>query len=269
MLPPTGALAHDLKPIRARDSRGLWSARHTERGQTRTRVSALAFAAALAAGAASTRNARANDDLSPLEGDLVTAVQQPDFAKELRLIAGGAALGLTQMQDVGAEATVRVGDVGAATFGLGYQWGWFAGQHVQLGFAHSLVRYEWVGQHDVQNGTSFGEVYWTQNTSYTVLSPVGLFVELHPLANSGLFVGASAAVGLVPTWQGLFGESLVMAGYGLEVGHEIDTDGKRGWGALLRYANWVGTQNFLHTDYPAGVVSHELTLVGRWSFEGQ
>jgi hypothetical protein len=194
---------------------------------------------------------------------VTTGTAQPDFSIELRLMGGAAALGLTQMQDSEPYASIDVGDVAAATLGVGLQWGWFVSNQVQLGFAHSLTRYQWFGQNSVESGRTYeDEGYWTDNSGYTLFSPLGVYAEVCPAAEGGIFVGLSGSVGFAAS-EGPGGE-LFAAGYAIELGHELSGSRKDGAGLLLRYAGWLGGESPFDTDFPAGVGSHELTLGVRW-----
>lgn len=208
----------------------------------------------------------AGEDSAAGRGTVTTGAEQPDFSMELRLIGGGAALGFTQSQDGDPyQQDVDVGDVAAATLGVGLQWGWFADNHVQLGFTHSLTRYQWSGENSVVSGLTYdGEGYWTDQSGYTLFSPLGVSAEVFPSSEAGIFVGLSGSVGFAAS-EGP-GGTLLMAGYALEVGHELSGSIKGGPGIFLRFAGWVGGEDPLHTDFPAGLGSHELTLGGRWVF---
>lgn len=240
-------------------ARGVWAPAHGR--CLRMTTVALGWAIAFAA-ISSGRVAWAREEAATGRAVATGAEQHPDFSVELRLSGGGAALGLTQTQDSDPYQEIDVGDVAAATLGVGLQWGWFAGDQVQLGFTHSLTRYQWFGGGSVQNGLLYSEGYWTEQSGYTLISPLGVYVEVFPPSDLGLFVGLSGSLGFAAS-EGS-GGTMIMAGYALEVGQQLNASSKRGLGLFLRYAGWAGGENPLHTDYPAGLGSHELTLGARW-----
>jgi len=214
----------------------------------------------------SSRRALAAEVVASGSPAVVTLAEPPAFAIDVRLLGGGAALSLTQTPDSSPYTERYVGDAAAATFGAGLQWGWFAGPCVQLGLAHSIVRYQWLGHYEVSSVSIDQKGYWDAESAYTVYSPLGVFVELRPGLDAAVFLNLSGSLGYIPSVEGQ-GGTILMAGFAIEVGHELGSVTKDGLGVFLRYANWAGTENPLHTDFPAGLTSHELTLGVRWSFE--
>ena len=229
-----------------------------------TRV--IGWALIASAGSLGSNRALAAEVFESGSSALVTAPEQPDFTFDLRLLAGGAALALTQSLDSDPYGERHVGDAAAATFGVGLQWGWFADRHIQLGFAHSIMRYEWLGNNDVTSVSAYEQDYWTDESAYTVYSPLGVFVEIQPGLDTRAFLNLSASLGYIPSVEGQ-GGTVLMAGVAIEVGHELGSVTKAGLGVFLRYAAWTGTEDFFYTDFPAGLTSHELTLGARFSFE--
>ena len=164
---------------------------------------------------------------------------------------------------------VPVVDQHAAIFGLGLRAGFPIGSHVQLGGTASVARYSQVGELEVQDAETFADQYWLRETSYTLWSPAGVFLDVYPITDNGFFFGLTGSLGWMPANSNLppntIDEGLIMAGYALEVGYELDRTSKHGPGLLLRFAGWNGTQSPLYTDFPDGVDSRELTLGLRWS----
>jgi hypothetical protein len=138
----------------------------------------------------------AGEDVAAGRGTVTVGAEQPGFSMDLRLNGGGASLGFVQKQDTDPYQDIDVGEVAAATLGVGVQWGWFAGNHVQLGFAHSLARYQWSGQSSVESGLTYDdEGYWTEQSGFTLISPLGVYVEIFPSAEVGIDAhGASLSV---------------------------------------------------------------------------
>jgi hypothetical protein len=149
----------------------------------------------------------------------------------------------------------------AAVVGLGARARLSLGSHVQLGICASVLHYSRLGQLDAQEAETFAGEYWLLETPYTVWSPIGLFVELYPLPHTGLFVGLSGSLGAAATG----GDSMLLAGYGIEAGYESSRSHPHGVGVFLRYGGWIGTEA-LSTDSPDGLTSGELTLGVRWTF---
>jgi hypothetical protein len=164
---------------------------------------------------------------------------------------------------------VPVVDQYASTFGLGLRAGFPIGSHVNLGATASVARYSQVGELEVRDAAAFSDEYWLRETSYTLWSPVGVFLEIYPIKDNGFFFGVTGSVGWMPANSHLPPNTtdlgLIMAGYALEAGYELDRTEKHGPGVFLRFAGWGGTQNPISTDFPDGVDSRELTLGLRWT----
>ena len=130
------------------------------------------------------------------------------------------------------------------------------------------MRYSRVGSLDVRDVATYTDKFWLSETSYTVWSPLGGFIELYTNADKGLFFGVSGSIGHIPAPPpppGTITTSRYMAGYAIEAGYETSRLG-HGLGAFLRFSGWTGTQSFLFTDFPEGLDSRELTLSLRWTF---
>jgi hypothetical protein len=206
--------------------------------------------------------AAAAEDPAPRGVDWVS------FLLELRAIGGGAAVGWTATDSEGVN-DIPVVDQYASTFGLGLRAGFPIGSYVNLGYTASFARYSQVGELEVRDAEAFGDEYWLRETSYTLWSPVGVFLELYPITGNGFFFSLTGSLGWMPANTNLppntIDEGLIMAGYALEAGYEFDRTQKHGPGAFLRYAGWAGSQSPLYTDFPEGVDSRELTLGLRWT----
>ena len=196
------------------------------------------------------------------------SVDWVSFFLELRAIGGGAAVGWTSRASDGVTE-VPVVDQYASTFGLGLRAGWPIGSHVQLGGTASFAGYSQVGELDVRDAEAFGGEGWLRETSYSLWSPVGVFLEVYPITGNGFFFSVTGSLGWMPANSNLppnkIDEGLIMAGYALEAGYELDRTQKHGPGVFLRFAGWAGSQSPLYTDFPDGVDSRELTLGLRWA----
>ena len=97
---------------------------------------------------------------------------------------------------------------------------------------------------------------------------MGLFVEVYPSATAGLFLGASAGLGLMllPEFGYGPGEGAFMAGRGAELGYDVARDGDRVLGVSLRYTEWRGRDLGVVIDDAHSLVSRELGLCVRWTF---
>lgn len=227
-----------------------------------TAADAPALRAAAATDEPAPRGATAAEDPAPRGVDWVSSFF------ELRAIGGGAAVGWAGADSEGVN-DVPVVDQYAATFGLGLRAGFPVSSHVNLGYTAAVARYSQVGELEVRDAETFGGEYWLRETSYTLWAPVGLFLEIYPIIGSGFFFGVTGSVGWMPASTNLppnkIDEGLIMFGYALEAGYELDHTQKLGPGVFLRFAGWHGTQSPLSTDYPDKVDSRELTLGLRWT----
>ena len=218
--------------------------------------SGCAWAAALVVcvvGAASASSAQALE-VAP------ASREAPTFSLELRALGGGAAVGL-------AADDEPVVDFDATAFGLGARLGWFADPHLQIGATASIVRYSRAGEIEVRNAEIYADEFWLRETSYTLWSPIGAFIEMYPFR--GFSVGVSGSLGYVPAPTpppGTITSTLYMAGYALELGYDTSRLERHGAGVFLRYAAWTGGESPLHTDFPDSIASSELTLGARWTF---
>jgi hypothetical protein len=191
---------------------------------------------------------------SALESSTAPEAHVPSFSWELRALGGPARVDWTRSGGA-------VLDQSAAMLGLGVRGGGFLGSHVQVGASLSVSHYRRVGQLDARETEIFGSEYWLLETPYTVWSPIGAFVELYPLPNTGLFMGLSGSLGVTDTGV----DPMLLAGYGIEVGYESSRSHPHGIGVFVRYGGWTGN-NFFFTDSPDTLVSGELTLGVRWTF---
>jgi len=219
------------------------------------------------------RTASAADDPAPraasaAEDPTPRGVDWVWFILELRAIGGGAAVAWTASASDGVS-DVPVVDQYASTFGLGLRAGGPLSSHVQVGATASVTRYSQVGELEVRDAETFGDESWLRETSYTLWAPLGLFLEIYPITGNGFFFGVTGSVGWMPANSnppyGKIDEGLIMFGYSLEAGYELDRTQRHGPGVFLRFAGWHGTQSPLYTDFPDGVDSRELTLGLRWT----
>jgi hypothetical protein len=190
---------------------------------------------------------------SALESSAAPEAHAPSFSWQVHALGGPASVAWTRSGGA-------VLDQSAAMLGLGVRGGGFLGSHVQVGASLSVSQYRRVGQLDAQETAIFGSEYWLLETPYTVWSPIGGFVELYPLPDTGLFVGLSGSLGV----SQMGAESMLLAGYGIEAGYESTRSHPHGIGVFLRYGGWTGME--FSTDDPNGLVSGELTLGVRWTF---
>lgn len=205
---------------------------------------------------AGTGSAAAGDGPAPRAADWVSHFW------ELRALGGGAAV---EWSNSGAPVV----DEHAAAFGLGLRAGLPLGSHVHFGGAASMARYSNVGQLNVRDAEMYADEFWLRETSYTLWAPFGLFVEIYPVADQGFFLGLTGSLGWIPANSNpppnTIDRGLLMAGYAIEAGYELDRLQTHGPGVFLRYAGWAGRQSPFFTDFPDEVDSRELTLGLRWT----
>jgi hypothetical protein len=201
-------------------------------------------------------------DTSAADGAEPRRVDAYSFFVELRAIGGGAEV---EWSNSGSPVV----DQHAAAFGLGLRGGWLLGSRVHLGATASVARYSLVGQLTVRDTEKFTDPFWLRETSYTVWAPLGVFFEFYPMKDEGLCFGLAGSWGWLPANAdpppGTQDAGLIMAGYAVEAGYELDRRRPQGPGIFLRYAGWAGRQSPFYTDFPDEVDSREITLGLRWT----
>lgn len=143
--------------------------------------------------------------------------------------------------------------------------GGFLGPQVLLGFELAVTWGSRVGELRVLEPKEFAQGY-PRGSSYGYFAPLGVFIELYPWADEGLFVSASGGVGLLQLPAFSPGDlDAFMARYAFEVGYELSQTGKLGPAVYLHFERWAGEESVLSTDYPDGIVSSQLLAGLRWS----
>jgi hypothetical protein len=185
--------------------------------------------------------------------------QRGGFSFDLRLAAGGATAAFTESDRPVADfETLAVG--GSARFG------WFLGPHVLLGAEFSSSWHSAVGALRVQDRPYFYPDGVPSAASYSVVAPLGVFVELYPWLSSGWFFSVAGGVGVIDLPRFSNGDSNVYtSGYSFETGYELSGSVKQGPAVFARYSRWAG-EEFIVSEHPDGLVSRELLLGLRWSF---
>lgn len=184
--------------------------------------------------------------------------QRDGFTFDLRLAPGAASANFT-------ESDRAIADFEAFALGASARFGWFVGPHVLLGAELSSSWHAGVGSLRVRDAEYFrgrqpGEAH------YTVVAPLGGFVELYPWRDAGWFLALGGGVGIIDLPGFSDGNKMVLtSGYSLDLGYELSPSFKQGPAAFLRYSRWAGEQ-FIVSEHPDGLVSRELLLGLRWSF---
>jgi hypothetical protein len=180
------------------------------------------------------------------------------FSFDLRLAAGGATAAFT-------ESDRPVADFDALALGGSARFGWFTGPHVLLGAEISSSWHSGVGSLRVHDPPYFYEGLPSE-ASYSVVAPLGVFVEVYPWVDAGWFVALSGGVGFIDLPSFSDGDSnVITSGFSLDVGSELSGSAKRGPAVFVRYSRWAG-EEFIVSEHPDGLVSRELLVGLRWSF---
>jgi len=219
-------------------------------GASYPRAARLAGAACLCAASISVGTAGAEEVPRPLP-----AARRGE-ALDLRLSAGGATAeyrqhssGMVDLDALSASASLR--------------WGGFIDPHFLLGYELLVGRHTDVGTPTVYPAY-FGELHPRPHDGYTIVSPLGAFAELYPIADLGLYLGASASAGLLFLPDFADEGSGLMLGYAAEVGYDLSGSGRQGLGLCLRYSHWWGLALFSERGDELSV--HEVSLGARWAF---
>ena len=204
---------------------------------------------------------------APRAGAEPPAPQREPFFLDLRLSIGGAAADLTG-SDI--EGEVPVAEFNALALSVTGRLGGFFGPHLRLGselFIGSRVGAGAIHISD-EHFMDTGEEY-SKDPQYSVVSPLGVFVEVYPSATAGLFLGVSAGLGLMllPNFGYGAGDGALMAGRSAELGYDVARDdGDRVLGVSLRYSEWRATELGWFIEDGHSLVSRELGLCARWKF---
>jgi len=185
--------------------------------------------------------------------------ERSGFSFDVRLTTGPARAEFT-------ESDYPVATFEALAIGGAARLGWFLGQHVLLGAELAGSWHGGVGSLRIHDPSYFSGRELPTQASYSVVAPLGVFVELYPLANEGWFLGVSGGIGGMglPSFAGDSGA--LLSGYSLETGYELSGSAKIGFAPFLRYSVWAGEETPISTDHPDGILSRELLLGARWSF---
>jgi hypothetical protein len=181
------------------------------------------------------------------------------FSFDLRLAAGGATAHFT-------ESDRPVADFEALAVAGSARFGWFLSPHVLLGAELSSSWHSGLGTLGVQDPAYFYPDGVPSAASYTVVAPVGVFVEVYPWLHSGWFFSVAGGVGFIDLPSFSNGNSNVYtSGFSLDAGYELSGSGKNGPAVFARFSRWAG-EEFIVSEHPDGLVSSELLVGVRWSF---
>jgi hypothetical protein len=176
----------------------------------------------------------------------------------LRLGAGGASADFS-------ESDRPVAEFEALALGGSARFGWFVGPHVLLGAELTSSWHSAVGSLAVADRPYF-DAGVPNTAAYSVIVPLGIFVEAYPWLDSGWFLAVAGGVGWMDLPRFSDGNSNVLtSGFSLDVGYEFSASVKRGPALFVRYSRWAGEEFFV-SEHPDGLVSRELLVGLRWSF---
>jgi hypothetical protein len=180
------------------------------------------------------------------------------FSFDLRLAAGGATAAFT-------ESDHPVADFESLAISGSARFGWFLGPHVLMGAELGSSWHSGVGALRVKDALYFDSGV-PSGVTYSVVMPLGVFVEVYPWVDAGWFLALSGAVGFIDLPSFSPGDSQVLtSGYSLDIGYELSGSAKRGPAVFARYSRWAGEEFFV-SEHPDGLVSRELLVGLRWSF---
>lgn len=187
-----------------------------------------------------------------------TAPARDGFSFDLRLAAGGATAAFT-------ESDYPVADFEALAISGSARFGGFLGPHVLMGAELGSSWHSGVGALRVKDPPYFNSGLPNEAT-YSVIMPLGVFVEVYPWVDAGWFLAVSGAVGFIDLPSFSEGNSDVLtSGYSFDIGYELSGNAKRGPAVFARYSRWAGEEFFV-SEHPDGLVSRELLVGLRWSF---
>jgi hypothetical protein len=180
------------------------------------------------------------------------------FSFDLRLAAGGATAEFT-------ESDYPVADFEALAISGSARFGWFLGPHVLMGAELGSSWHSGVGALRAKDPLYFDSAV-VSGATYSVVMPLGVFVEVYPWVDAGWFLALSGSVGFIDLPSFSEGDSHVLtSGYSLDIGYELSGSAKRGPAVFARYSRWAG-EEFIVSEHPDGLVSRELLVGLRWSF---
>lgn len=174
----------------------------------------------------------------------------------VRLSAGGAAADYAQHSSERAELK-------AVSVAASFRWGGFIDPHFLFGYELLIGRHTDAGTPTVHPAYE-SEFQPRPHEGYTIVSPLGAFIEIYPIDNAGLYLGASASAGLLSLPDFADEDGALMAGYAAELGYDMSASGKQGLGLFLRYSHWSGLALF--SDHGDELSANEVSLGARWAF---
>ena len=204
----------------------------------------------------STPAARATVVEAPSEAPMT---ERSGFSFDLRLTAGPARAEFT-------ESDYPVASFEALTVGAAARLGWFIGPHVLLGAELAGSWHGGVGRLHVQDPSYFSGNGIPTEASYAVAAPLGVFVEVYPMSDQGLFLSVSGGIGVMSLPRFAGDEGALLSGYSLELGYELSGAAKIGLAPFFRYSVWAGEESPISSEHPDGILSRELLIGARWSF---
>lgn len=175
---------------------------------------------------------------------------------DVRSSVGGAAAEYSQR-------SFRMAELEAVSVSASLRWGGFLDPHFLFGYELLVGRHTDVGTPTI-HPTYARELSPRPHEGYTIVSPFGAFIEVYPIDDAGLYLGASASVGLLSLPELADDDGALMAGYAAEIGYDTSASGKRGLGLFLRYSHWSGLAFF--SDRGDELSADEVSLGARWTF---
>ena len=185
--------------------------------------------------------------------------ERSGFTFDLRVNTGAASAEFT-------ESDYPVADFDAIAVGAAARFAWFVGHHVLLGAELVGTWHGGVGKLRIHDTSYFNNRGIPESASYGVLAPLGVFVEVYPFDDIGLYASLGGGIGLIDLPLFADGGSGPLSGYSLELGYELSGTAKVGPAPFLRYSRWAGEESPISSEHPDGLVSRELLLGLRWSF---
>lgn len=185
--------------------------------------------------------------------------ERSGFTFDVRLGVGAASASFT-------ESDYEVANFEAVAVGGALRFGWFLGRHVLLGGEVAAVWHGGVGTLRIRDPGFFSGRRQPDEASYGVFAPLGVFVEVYPLPEEGLYASLGGGVGFMDLPKFSLGGTGLLSGYSVELGYELSRAEKVGPAPFIRYSRWAGEESPITSEHPDGLVSRELLLGLRWSF---
>ena len=180
------------------------------------------------------------------------------FSFDLRLASGAATAAFT-------ESDGPIADFEAFALGGAARFGWFLSPRVLLGAELTATWHTGVGTLRVKDPLYFVGDGTPNAATYSVVAPLGVFVEVYPWPEAGWFFAVAGGVGFTDLPSFSDGNSNVLtSGFSLDAGYELGS-AKRGPAVFVRYSRWAGEEFFV-SEHPDGLLSRELLVGLRWSF---